>query len=85
MNKYKLMDLIKNRLSILNPENLEIFDKSNEHIGHNGYQKNKKHYEIHISANHFIDRPLLECHRLIYDLLKDIIPIYIHAISIKII
>lgn len=76
------IDLIKERLSVLAPTRLEIFDESHLHAGHEGAKSGASHFRIIISSARFNGLSALARHRLVYDLLHDLIPFPIHALAI---
>ena len=64
------------------PESLEIRDDSAAHVGHPGGRGDRQ--DLHgIIAPTFAGRSSLECHRLVYAALADLIPGNIHALSIS--
>lgn len=67
----------------LAPSQLEIIDESAAHIGHIGAQSGG-HYKVIIASEKFIDQSLIECHRLVYSALGDLIGQGIHAVKIDI-
>ena len=76
-----LTETIKTRLSILNPVNLEIQDDSALHAGHKG-NSGGGHFTVKIVSSQFSQKSQIMRHRLVYQLLTDLIPQQIHAISI---
>ena len=64
------------------PESLEIRDDSAAHVGHPGAREGG-HFHVEIVARAFAGRSSLECHRLVYAALSDLIPGNIHALSIS--
>lgn len=66
------------------PRHLEVFDESHLHAGHAGASTGAGHYRVRISASCFDAKPLLACHRLVYDAVNDWMPNRIHALSIEI-
>lgn len=75
-------DLVKERLSVLAPTQLEILDESHLHAGHEGSKNGASHFRIVISSPLFNGLSTLARHRLVYDLLHDLIPFPIHALAI---
>jgi len=76
---------IKDRLNaMLEPSFLVIHDDSYKHAGHEGARGGASHFTLEIWSSQFKDKPLIECHRLIYDALQSAIPHEIHALKIKI-
>ncbi|MBU6460104.1 MAG: BolA family transcriptional regulator [Proteobacteria bacterium] len=76
-----ITDEIYQRLSKLKPSSIRLEDESSLHAGHPG-SLNGGHYRLYISSPLFNGLPILERHRLIYDLLKDLMKDKIHALSI---
>jgi BolA protein len=66
----------------LAPQQLEIIDDSRKHTGHAG-ASGGGHFTVHIVAQAFTGKSLLERHRMIYDLLQDMMHTEIHALSIQ--
>jgi len=67
----------------LTPEKLEISDDSHLHVGHAGARGGAGHFTVRIVAQAFKGKPLIERHRMIYDLLRDMMHSEIHALSIQ--
>jgi len=68
MTQSERLRCIQERLTIkLLPLQLDISDDSHLHVGHAGAP----------------DKPLIERHRMIYDLLQDMMHTEIHALSIQ--
>ncbi len=74
---------IRERLVPLSPERLEIEDESARHSGHDGAKGGGGHYRLTIVSAQFADKSLLARHRMINELLGDMLQKEIHAISIK--
>lgn len=66
----------------LQPDFLEVIDDSDQHLGHTN--EGKGHYTIIINAPLFANKTMLECHRMIYKILQELMPSQIHALAIKI-
>ena len=76
--------MIRERLEReLAPESLEIIDESASHAGHAGAASGGGHFIVHIVADAFRDKTLIQRHRLVYDALGDIMHREIHALSIQ--
>ena len=76
--------MIRERLAReLTPESLEIIDESAKHAGHAGAASGGGHFIVHIVANAFRDKTLIQRHRLVYDAVGDIMHREIHALSIQ--
>ncbi len=65
------------------PTELEVIDDSHKHIGHAGARGGAGHYTVNLVSAHFSGKPLLERHRMVYDALRDMLHLEIHALSIK--
>ncbi len=75
--------LLQERLAALNASTLEIEDESHLHAGHAGNQGGASHFRATIVADCFSNQPMLAQHRLVYDLLRDLIPYPIHALALR--
>ena len=64
------------------PEVLEVRDDSALHAGHDGARDGAGHYAVTIRADAFRGRGRIECHRLVYEALADMMSTEIHALSI---
>lgn len=65
------------------PTALEVIDDSARHHGHAGAASGAGHYIVKITAECFHGRNRVDIHREIYDVLLDLMPDEIHALSIK--
>lgn len=75
-------ELLKQRLQTLKPESLEIIDESHLHVGHEGAKDGASHFRLVITSSAFNGLRPLARHRLVYDLVDDLIPYPIHALAI---
>jgi BolA protein len=76
-------EMIRNRLSGLAPDSLEVFDDSHEHAGHAGAKDGGGHFQVVIVSREFAGKPALARHRLVYAALGDLMPKQIHALAIR--
>jgi BolA protein len=76
-----LIEEIKTRLQVLSPSQLEIQDNSALHAGHKG-NGGGGHYNLKIVSAEFNGKSQVARHRVIYQLMNDLIPHQIHALSI---
>lgn len=76
------LELLQQRLSVLEPSQLEIRDDSALHAGHAG-SSGGGHYTVTIESSHFAGKSTIIRHRLIYQAVGDLIPSRIHALSIN--
>ena len=77
-----IIDVIKEKLLVLEPSHLEILDMSSQHQEHLEWPSEITHIRINITSGLFKDLKYIEMHKKIYDILKEEIP-QIHAISIN--
>jgi BolA family transcriptional regulator, general stress-responsive regulator len=85
---------IESRLQSLNPALLDVVDDSAAHAGHAGAQSHAArigadgptdegtHFEITVVSAAFAGKPLVARHRMIYELLDDLMKTRIHALKI---
>ncbi|MDD5241862.1 MAG: BolA family transcriptional regulator [Sulfuricella sp.] len=78
-----IMEKIRGRLAPLSPERLEIEDESARHAGHEGAKGGGGHYRLTIVSAQFAGKPPIARHRMINELLGEMMQKEIHAISIK--
>ncbi len=76
-------EMIRERLSPLSPQRLEIEDESARHAGHEGAKGGGGHYRLLIVSTQFEGQSAIARHRLILNLLGEMMQKEIHAISIK--
>jgi len=75
--------VIRSRLQqAFEPERLEVRDDSALHAGHAGARDGAGHYAVTIRAAAFRGRNRIQCHRMVYEALADLMPKEIHALSI---
>lgn len=67
----------------LSPLSLEIIDDSHRHVGHPGAQHGASHFSVNIVSQKFAGLSLIQCHRMVYELLRELIPDEIHALKIN--
>ena len=77
-----LADQITTRLQVLTPTTLELTDDSAQHAGHQG-NTGGGHFKLRITSSHFCEKSQIMRHRMIYQLLADLMPTSIHALSIQ--
>lgn len=73
---------IRQRLDALEPELVEIYDESGDHVGHAGAREGGGHYRLLIASRRFAGQPAIARHRLIYGALGDLMRGRIHALAI---
>jgi BolA protein len=76
-------DLITQRLSLLEPESLELLDESGKHVGHEGAKSGGGHYQLVIVARAFDGKPPQARHRMVYEALGPLMKKEIHALAIR--
>lgn len=76
------LELLRERLTVLNAQTLELTDDSHLHAGHEGSRGGASHLRATIVAECFNNKPIVAQHRLVYDLLRDLIPFPIHALAL---
>lgn len=77
------IELIKQKLSVLEPEKIEIVDESARHAGHEGAKSGGGHYLLTIVSRKFSGKSALARHRLVYTALQEMMYKDIHALSVK--
>lgn len=77
------IELIRQKLAVLDPEQIEIVDQSARHAGHEGAKGGGGHYILTIVSRKFSGKSTLARHRLVYALLNEMMHRDIHALSVK--
>lgn len=76
--------LLRSRLSEkFNPTELLIKDQSQLHIGHQGAQDGKGHFDVTIVSSAFAGLSRIRRHQLVYDAVGNLLETDIHALRIK--
>ncbi len=77
------LDRIRTQLSALQPVVLEIIDDSAAHAGHAGAASGGGHYRLRLVSARFAGQSKLARHRLVYDLLGDLMQREVHALAMN--
>jgi len=75
------VELLRERLAVLQPTRLDIIDDSARHAGHAG-STGGGHYTVTIESSLFSAKTTIIRHRMVYQAVGDLIPSRIHALSI---
>ncbi len=78
-----IADTIRDKLSVLEPESVELFDESGKHVGHQGAMSGGGHFQVIIVARAFVNLSLQQRHRMVYEALGSMMHKEIHALAIK--
>jgi BolA family transcriptional regulator, general stress-responsive regulator len=65
------------------PSELEVFDDSHLHIGHEGARDGRGHFRVRVISAAFADMNPVARHRAIYAVLDSLLQTDIHALSIQ--
>jgi len=76
----KIREAISARFS---PSELIIKDQSHLHVGHQGAQDGKGHFDLTIVSEKFAGVSKIQRHRMVYDALAQLLQTEIHAVRIK--
>jgi BolA family transcriptional regulator, general stress-responsive regulator len=75
------IEQLRRQLAALHPQSLVITDQSHHHAGHAG-AGDGGHYELTIVADIFTGKSMIARHRLIYDIVEDLMHGKIHALAL---
>jgi BolA family transcriptional regulator, general stress-responsive regulator len=64
-------------------QHLEVINESDQHHGHAGYTDGQTHFRVKIVSPRMDGLPRVARHRLVYDALRDVIPMGVHALAIE--
>jgi BolA protein len=76
------IDLLKQKLAVLEPQQLDVIDESALHAGHSGAAGGGGHYRLIIISSRFNGMNAVARHRAVYQALGDMMREQIHALSI---
>lgn len=74
-------DIERELRAALAPTRLEVQDDSHLHAGHAGAREGR-HFSVRVVSERFAGLSRVARHRLIYDALRSLIPLGIHALAI---
>jgi len=67
----------------LAPETLEVIDDSHHHVGHVGAADGRGHFTVLVVSQRFAGLNTVRRHRLVYEVVGDMMDTDIHALSIQ--
>ena len=67
----------------LRPDQLEVLDDSHRHAGHAGAADGRGHFTVLIVSQRFAGLGTLQRHKLVYEVVGDMMTTDIHALSIR--
>jgi BolA protein len=77
------VDRIRTKLLALEPLAIDITDDSASHVGHAGAASGGGHYQLRLVSARFNGQSKIARHRLVYDLLADLMQREIHALAMN--
>jgi len=77
------VERLTERLQALEPDQLEVIDDSHRHAGHAGAVDGRGHFTVVVMSKRFTGLNTLRRHRLVYEVVGDMMISDIHALSIQ--
>ena len=77
------VDRILTQLAALEPLSINVRDDSASHVGHAGAASGGGHYQLRLVSARFTGQSKIARHRLVYDLLGDLMQREIHALAMN--
>ena len=77
------VDVIRDRLAVLEPIELEVLNDSHLHAQHAGNRDGANHFTVTMRSAKFDGVSRVERQRMIYELLEDLMPFPVHALALK--
>ena len=77
------VERLTQRLRALEPDQLEVADDSRHHAGHAGAADGRGHFSVFVVSKRFAGMNTLRRHRLVYEVVGDMMVTDIHALSIQ--
>lgn len=82
MSEDRIAEITRRLETALQPTSLEVIDESHKHVGHAGARDGRGHFHVRIASGQFAGLRSLQCHRLVYEAVGDLMDTDIHALSI---
>ena len=74
---------IRSRLeTAVQPVLMDLLDEGHLHAGHEGAKDGRGHFRLRIVSDHFAGLAMLQRHRMVYELMGELMATDIHALSI---
>ncbi|HZJ96464.1 MAG: BolA family transcriptional regulator [Alcaligenaceae bacterium] len=77
------VDVIRDRLAVLEPIELEVLNDSHLHAQHAGNRDGANHFTVTMRSAKFDGVSRVQRQRMIYELLEDLMPFPVHALALK--
>ncbi len=77
------LERLTRRLQALEPDRLDVVDDSRRHAGHAGAADGRGHFSVMVVSKRFAGLATLRRHRLVYEVVGDLMTTDIHALSIQ--
>ena len=78
----RVLNIRARLIAAFSPTELEVIDEGHLHAGHPGARSGKGHFRVRIVSDKFSGRKPLECHRMVFAALDDMMHTDIHALSV---
>lgn len=65
------------------PLDMELLDEGHLHVGHAGAKDGRGHFRLRIVSSKFEGKTMIQRHRLVYQLMGDLMKTDIHALTIE--
>ncbi len=78
-----VIDRMRSKLAALEPLAIELRDDSASHAGHAGAASGGGHYQLRLVSARFTGQSKIARHRLVYDVLSDLMQREIHALAMN--
>jgi BolA family transcriptional regulator, general stress-responsive regulator len=76
------LERLTQRLRALEPTRLDVVDDSHHHAGHAGAADGRGHFSVLVVSKHFEGLRGVQRHRLVFEVVGDLMATDIHALSI---
>ncbi len=76
------VERLTQRLQALEPTRLDVTDDSHRHAGHAGAADGRGHFSVLVVSKRFEGLRRVQRHRLVYEVVGDLMATDIHALSI---
>jgi BolA protein len=84
LNTAERLEEMQSRLQAqLQPVSMEVIDEGHMHVGHAGAKDGRGHFRLRIVSARFTGQSMMQCHRVIYGIMGELMQTDIHALAIE--
>ena len=79
----RLLEIRRRLEEALQPRELDVIDEGHLHVGHEGARDGRGHIRLRIRSERFAGLTMMQRHRLVYEVMGDLMRTDVHALAIE--